>query len=243
MKNNRPNLSDSGSKDIHVETSYQGANVGNNDYSVSYAKILKDTAKQGVKALAWVCGVFILFVLINLIFIIYNAVNNSSYGYLVVIFAIIIGVLSTFIAILQTYRYIVTDTLSVVYKYLIPIFKKICFKVIDSVVNMGNKLSGKDINRNINIGALMIEVYGNKLPRLVQKGLHILIAQIPFSDFLKSMQKDLSERKSDKMLSEILFRHLDAYLLSVFKSNSMRFVFIILGVNILLQLAICIFLR
>lgn len=205
-----------------------------------YKQILKDGGKQGVKAVLKIFAVSILFGGINLFFIIFDAIkyNESNNSYLIIILSLLIAFGSIFFVITIIQKYIIIDTLHVIYRYLTPFFREICVRTVDKLVQGGEILTGKDINKSLNVGALMIEVYGNKAPKFVLKVLNFIINRIPFSEFLKQMQKDLSERKNNKTLSEILYTHLENYIQSVFRDNSIKPVFVTLVINIILQISI-----
>lgn len=228
-------------KDSSIEEENKIQNLNEKeDISFSYSQILKDAGKQSLKAIRIFLFVILLFGIVNILFIVYDSfyINESRFKSLIVLLSLLFASVCIPLALSTTYRFLIIDTLSIVYKYLTDFFKRICIKVIDMVVAGGNKISGKDINKSINVGALMIEVYGSKAPKYVQKGLVFIINKIPFSDFLKQMQKDLSERKSNKILSEILYEYLHNYIVSIFQNNSMSFIYTVLIINIVLQIGI-----
>ncbi len=231
-------------REIQPESSFDEID-GNSEVSFSFSQLLKDAGKQSLKALKWFLIVLVLFIPVNTVFLLRNTFNTEQFAhpYLVIILSLVIGFISVFLAFSRTYQFIVIDALSVAYKYLTPFFKKLSIKVVDMVVSGGNRISGKDINKSLNVGALMVEVYGKKAPKYVQKGLVFIVNRIPFSDFLKNMQKDLSERKDNKTLSEILYKQLHGYITSVFTDNSIKSVFIILALNIIFQIAVILLLK
>lgn len=168
----------------------------NEDASFSLNELMKDAGRQGLKTIKWFIIVLLSFGLPNIIFFIISllkygnrALNESSIGLFVILF---IGLFSIVFALYCTYKYLLVDTLNIAYKYLTPLFKRICVKIIDKVISGGNKLTGKrDIEKMSNVGSLMIEVYGKKLPNYLQKSVTFILKRIPFSDFLFSMQDDL----------------------------------------------------
>lgn len=103
----------------------------------------------------------------------------------------------------------------------------------------------RDVEKMLNVGSLMIEVYGKKLPNYLQKSVKFILRRIPFSDFLFNMQDDLkSGRKDSKTLSEMLYIQLDTYIKNVFfKNNSMKWITWFLPLNIIIQIILLIYIK
>lgn len=218
--------------------------------SFSFNQLFKDAGKQSLKALRWFIIVLISFGLPNIIFFILSLFKYGSTPFgessLCILGILFIGLLSTFLALYITYKYLLVDTLNIAYKYLTPLFKKVCVKIIDKVISGGNKLIGKrDIEKMLNVGSLMIEIYGKKLPHYVRKSVIFILDRVPFSDFLFNMQDDLtSGRKDSKTLSEMLYFQLDEYIVNTFfKGNSMKWMFWFLPLNIIVQVLFFIFIK
>lgn len=220
------------------------------DSSFSFNELIKDVGRQSLKAIKWFVLVLLAFGLPNIIFLIISlfkygnkAMNESSFCLFIILF---IGLTSTAFALYCTYKYILVDTLNIGYKYLTPLFKKICVKIIEKIISGGNRLMGKrDVEKMLNVGSLMIEVYGKKLPNYLQKSVKFILRRIPFSDFLFNMQDDLkSGRKDSKTLSEMLYIQLDTYIKNVFfKNNSMKWITWFLPLNIIIQIILLIYIK
>lgn len=118
-------------------------------------------------------------------------------------------------------------------------FQKICTKIIDIVISGGNKISGKNIHKSLNIGSLMLEVYGKKLPKYVQKAIIFILSKIPFGDFLQTMHTELSEKKDTRSLSYILYIQVDKFISGILLGGiSMSWIYWLLPLNIVIQAAI-----
>lgn len=222
----------------------------NNDSSFSFNELIKDAGRQSLKAIKWFIIVLLSFGLPNIIFFIISlfkysnrALNESSICLFIVLF---VGLISTAFALYCTYKYILVDTLHIAYKYLTPLFKRICVKIIDKVISGGNKLMGKrDIEKALNVSSLMIEVYGKKLPGYLLKSVLFIVKRIPFSDFLFNMQDDLKGGgKDSKALSEMLYAQLDVYITNTFfRNNSMKWIVWFLPLNIIIQTILLIYIK
>lgn len=214
-----------------------------NETSLSFKQLIKDAAKQAVKAIKWLFITLITFSVLNIIFLLITIFGKQQTDKLSTALVFIIGLVVIVYALSKTYKYVLIDALSTAYKYLTPLFKKIAVKIIDTVIAGGNMITGKDINKSLNVGSLMLEIYGKKAPKYVQKGIQLVLNIIPFNSFLISMQKELSEKKDNKTLSEILYKYMDSYIVnSIFKENTMKWMIWLLIANILVQTGIIILL-
>lgn len=220
-----------------------------NNTPFSFSKIVKDVGLQTLKALKSLVLVLLIFGLPNILFItisLYKQGNKTVEGSSLGLFIILaVTLISIIFALYSTYKYLLIDTLYIAYKYLSPLFEKICIKIIDKAIAGGNKLLGKrDIDQILNVGALMIEVYGKKLPSYLQKAVIFILRRVPFSDFLFNMQEDLKNgRKDTKTLSQTLHAQLDTYINNCFfASNSMKWIAWFLPSNIIIQIIILVLL-
>ncbi len=212
--------------------------------SFSFSVLTKDAGKQSLKAVMWFSIVLVSFGLSNLILFVIALFEYGDKRFSAAPFIILfLGLVSIAFAVYKTYKYLLVDTLNVAYKYLTPLFKGISIKVIDKVVVGGTNLMGKhDVKKSLNMGNLMIEVYGKKLPNGVQKSVMFILKCIPFSDFLFTMRDDLKDgRKDNKTLSEMLYLQLDRYIKGIFNDNSMKWMAWLLPLNIILQILVLIF--
>jgi len=209
--------------------------------SFSFSQLLKDAGKQAIKAVKWLFISIFSFSILNILFLLIALFRGENTNKIHIILTLVIGVVIIVFAFTKTYRYILIDALSVAYRYLTPLFKKISIKIINIVVAGGNKITGRDINKSLNVGSLMLEIYGKKAPGYVQKGLQLVLNIIPFGSFLTSMQKELSEKKNNKVLSEILYKYMDEYIInSIFKENTMKWMLWLLLANIVIQIGLII---
>lgn len=244
------NIAHEESNDV-IKNNIQYENIQNEQNAdISFSGIIKDIGWQSLKAIKWFIIVLITFGLSNIILFIVSLIKygnrpfgESGFWLLIILF---VGLIFTAVAFYCTYKYILIDTLNIAYKYLTPLFKKVCVKIIDKAISGGNKLLGKqDIGSVLNVGSLMVEVYGKKLPKYVRKGVVFILKRVPFSTFLFNMQDELkSEKKDAKALSEKLYFELDSYIINTFlKKNSMRWMFWFLPLNIIIQIGILFYIK
>lgn len=242
--NNTKNSINNSSKTITDNTVVPDNFENNDNRSFSLAGLLTDGAKQGVKAIKLFTLVFVLFGITNFLFAAFHLIRHltksegSHYTYVTLSF--VIGLIFLAVSLAFTYKYLLMDTIKFCYRYLEPFFQKVCTKVIDIIISGGNKISGKDIHKSLNVGSLMIEVYGKKLPKYVQKGLNFVLNKIPFGDFLKTMHSELSQKKDNRTLSYILYLQLDQFVSGTLLSGiSMNWMYWLLPLNIIIQVVFC----
>lgn len=232
----------SSKEQVITETTYPDINHEENN-SFSFAQLGKDAAKQTAKSAGLFVGVLFIFSLINIFFLLYSFMGTDKAKVLYGIVTLLIGITVITFSVTTVYRYIVIDAVRVVYGYLTPFFKTICVKTINMAIDKGNKLTKKDIEQKLNVGSLMIEIYGKKAPKYVQKGLLFILGKIPFNTFLVNMQQELSEKKDTRRLSEILYKQLNDYMTLFFNENSMKWVFWLVLLNLLAQIVTVYYLR
>lgn len=222
----------------------------NKDTSFSFNKLVKDVGRQSLKSIQYFLIVLLSVGLFNIIIFIValfrqgnKPLSETNYG---LFFILLIGLISVIFALYGTYRYLLIDTLQVVYKYLTPLFRKISVKIIDTIILGGDMLTGKHgIEKMLNIGSLMIEVYGKKLPSYLQKAIMFILRHVPFSDFLLNMQHDLrSGHKDNNKLSEMLYGQLDDYIVNTFfRNNSMKWIIWFFPLNIIIQIILLVYFK
>lgn len=212
----------------------------NNDSAFSLSLLLKDGARQGVKAIKLFGLSLFVFGVINLIFFIIHLIRHGvSDHYSYTALSLVTGIICSIIAFAFTYKYLLINTIEVCYKLLQPFFQKVCTKIIDKVIASGNKLTGKDIHKSLNVGSLMIEIYGKKLPKYIQKGLIFILGKIPFGDFVQNMHTELNQQKDNRSLSYILYLQVDKFIsTTLFSGVSMNWIYWLLPLNIIIQIAL-----
>lgn len=236
----------SNNKDININQKTEKNNIAQEKSPTLLTKILKDVGKQVLKAIRLYTTIFIGFGLGNLIFLAIWLTEthnfSDSFGYICLfIISLIIGICSIVAAIILTHRFLLINTIQIIYKYLEPFFRKLSTTIIDVIISQGNKVTGTNIQESININNLLIEIYGQKFPKLIQKSLSFVIMKIPFGDFIVKMHNDFKDKKDDRELSSILYNYLNTYILqSIFGSVSMKWIYCLFPLNVLIQIILLI---
>lgn len=97
----------------------------------------------------------------------------------------------------------------------------------------------------VDVGNVMVEVYGKQLPRYITKSIQFILKRIPISDFLFRMQNDLRNNEIDnKAKGKTLYSQLDDYIQTTFfKQNSMIWMVWVLPLNVVIQIAIFVYFK
>ena len=227
---------------MEIADKNQDLNYLQEDNSISLNNIIRDVGKQSLKAAKWFVIISIVFAFMNLLYLIvafasYFSKEASNLNLIYLIANLFIGIGITVVAFSFTYKYILIDTLSIVYKYLTPFFKKLSIIIIEKVSSKAISFSYKEkIQNSLNIGNILLEVYGRKVPKLLQKAILYLLKKIPFSDFIFNMKSELEDKKSNN-LSALLYQQIDQYIRqSIFLTNNMKWIVWLLPLNVVIQI-------
>lgn len=154
---------------------------------------------------------------------------------------LIVGILFTVGGLYLTYKYLIIDGIGVIYKHTTPFFKKLAVLLVDkaeTAVTQNGEIKNKNLQKTVDTGKMLNEVYGRKVPKFVQKGINLIIGIIPFSDLLLSVKDDLKNSDKEKT-SLILYNGIDNYIKnSILGGNSMKPVYFLLIFNIILQVGL-----
>lgn len=156
---------------------------------------------------------------------------DTMYKYILSFLAIlVIGIIFTIIALSFTNKYIIVYAIKKVYDLLVPFFQKLCTAIIERTHD-GNK----PIDQVVNIGDLLNELYQQKIPGIVRKGINFIVKQIPFREILSDM-KDVIKTSNKEEASSLLFERVDAYINhKIFAGNNMKPVCWLFFINIVVQ--------
>jgi len=205
--------------------------------------IWSNAGKFGIKGAKYFAFTLLLTGLVNTIFLIISIIKfypvETTAKYVSGIIVIIaIGVLCTVGGMFLTYKYLLMDGLKVLYSHLAPFFKKLSTVIIDKISDVAtNKvhITGQHIEKAFNIGNIIVEVYGNKVPKFAQKGITFMVKRIPFADLIGEAKDSLKDQDKEKA-SNLLYSQIDNYInTSILGGSSMKFLYWLIPLNIVLQ--------
>ena len=212
--------------------------------------VSKDLAKQIIKMLLVFIFILLLFVLFNLFFIL---VRNIEYyhleeiNYLRIGIQILIGLVFIICSLIFVRSYILVNTISLVYRYLTPFFRKLSMVITNKVYDKSLDLSQtKHISKTLDVGSILKNTYERKIPRIIQKGVGFLINQIPFADFVINIKDELkkedSTNTSKEQVNNLLYNQMNNYIQnSIFSSNNLYWVLWLFPLNVVVQVLLDIF--
>lgn len=212
------------------------------DQTITIKNISKDLVKQTFKMLLAFIFVIALFLVFNILFVIFKNIDHlGNISYLRLIVQILIGLIFVFLSFWFVRSYIFINTISVVYKYLTPFFKKLTSVIIENVYSKSLNLSKtKHVGKVLDIGEILKNSYNNKVPRIVQRGIIFLINLIPFADFILIIQKEMKpnegESFNNELMSEKLYEQTDRYIQdSIFGDNNLSWLLWLFPLNVVIQ--------
>ena len=204
--------------------------------------ILSSTGKFGIKGIKYFGSILFIYGIVNTFYLIFSAYKfhamDSTRYFSNIIVIVAVGILFTLCGLYLTYKYLLMDGIGVLYKHIAPFFKKLSSIVIDKISNVAvDKIHIKDahLEKAFNVDNMLTEIYGHKVPSIAQKGLGLIIKQIPFTDIIVGVKDSIKDKDKEKA-SDILYTQIDGYVQnSILGGNSMRPVFISLLLNIIIQ--------
>lgn len=213
--------------------------------------IFSSAGKFGLNGLKYFVLVIFLYSIINIFFFVLSifklSVIDSNFKYILcVLLVLVIGVLCTAGALYLTYKYLIIDGIGVIYKHMTPFFKKLSVSLVDkaeSSISENGELKSENLKKTVDTGKMLNDVYGRKVPKLVQKGINLILSLIPFSDLLFNIKDNLQNNDKEKT-SLILYNSIDNYIKdSILGNNTMKFLYWAIPVNIAIQLVLIFVLR
>jgi len=199
-------------------------------------------SKYGIKSFGKVIGVFLLFAFINFVcgILILSQWIYSSYttenGKLMLI-VILLGIVFTVYATTKAYRNFIFDIMKSSYKKLTPVFKKLSSSFVqnsDAIRTGEFEVKQKEIKKVLRTGGFINE-QKQRLPKVLQKGVWLLLKQIPIIGMLAEIDETVRQENKEKA-SEELFHKMDTHIENkLLNQISFKWIFWLLPLNIIAQ--------
>lgn len=206
-------------------------------------KLIKEGSKLGINGVKRFFTVLFLFTLSNSILFVYSIIRliKTDFEYSKIIFVLLvllIGVGITIYSAYRTYQYVVIDTLSVIYKNLESLFKKITEMIIDQVEKLIKgkvNLTDTQLTKAIDFGKMINSNY-KKMPRFLRKGIILILNRLPIVGMVSNLKTDIiSGNKLEA--STKLYNKIDGFISeSIFGSNNTKWIWWLLPLNIIISL-------
>lgn len=206
-----------------------------------------DAGRLGIRAGLCILLIVCLFVIFNIGFIIYSMydfsdIENIKIRVLASIGVLLVGIVFTVLSGYVVYRYLIVYAIGLLYPHLTPLFRKICGIVINKVGQVADavKIKQDHVAKVIDTGDMLNNMYHKKTPWLVKKGVAFAVGQIPFATILSDMDvKDVLRNGNKEKASDLLYGRVDRYLKDeILGSNSLKWVFILFIINVIVQILI-----
>lgn len=208
--------------------------------------ISKDVTKQGIKSLLVLIGVGLLFILFNLLFVIganFDRALREGVEFKTILIELLVGVIFTIVALLMTKKYLVVNLVKLVYKYLSPFIQKLSISLFENIYDKGIQFTKHDkISKFVNVGQLWKDAYDVKVPSGVQKGVNMILNQVPYASLILDVKAEIDQRviatkESTKTEAcNLLHEQIDLYVQeSILKTNHFYTTLILFAVNVVVQ--------
>lgn len=202
--------------------------------------LLQVSGKLGLKGVMYFSTTLFLFAFMNLsiltasIFLLRSYLESTHYA-ISLIGIFILGVAFSALAIYMIYKYLIIESLSLAYNQLTPFLQRFSNIIAEKTTIAQGGVAGKGLDTMVNTDAVLTEVYGSKVPRLIRKAIKLVLGLIPFAPILLRV-KDKVAKENRADVGVVIFEEIDYYIQhSIFNENSMKGVGIIYLANMLVQ--------
>lgn len=205
---------------------------------------ISSAGKFGIKGVKYFILTLLVSGLINTIFLIISVIKFQSAEttdkcLIGVGIVIIVGLLCTATGLYLTYKYLMTEGIKTIYQHLMPFFKRLSTFIVDktsTIINSKVGITNQHIEKTFSVGNIIADIYGNKVPKSAQTGVAFILKRLPFIDLFNEAKDCLKDQDKEKA-SSLLFIQIDSYVTSsIIGDNSMRFLYWLSPLNIVLQI-------
>lgn len=208
-------------------------------------QLITQGGKLGINGVKRFFSILFLFVTVNILlffFCLYRFfVTDFTFTKLgMVFFVLIIGILITIHAMYRTYRYVLVNAIQVIYENMTPFF----YKIVEDLIHKTEKAFEEKIDiksshfaKSIDFSKTIHNKY-KKSPRLLRKGILLILKRIPFSSLLLEMREDVISGNKQQACEKLFGKMNDFLNDRIFGNNHTRWVYWLLPVNILVIIAL-----
>ena len=237
-----PNKSEQPKK-IHIAKSFIQPNIDEDlDETVRIVvSLLKDKGKIGLNGFIRLVAVVGLFLFTNLILMIIAIVSfaNTEMTNTQTIWLIataVVGIVSTAFAFIKTYRYLILDVMKIAYSTLEGVLRKLCLRIVEVLIEKSKEqqqIHKEKIIKIINTYFSTQKVF-LKFPGIIRKGLILILKKVPFYDFVMEFKEMILTGNTEEISNELYIK-VDTFIVEeVLGSATMKWLFWLLPLNILI---------
>lgn len=189
-------------------------------------KLVAQGSRFGLNGAKFFIKVLVTFLVMNVLIVfysLYEIIVNFEYNkllYLILIIIIAIGFISY--AMKKAYQYVTSEVLKLLYKNLSVLFKSFCSILVEEIgksIKKNPNRSKIDFSKTLNITSMINDNF-EQTPKLLKKGLILLIGRVPFLSIVTEhfeifMQGDSEQMnikmygKADSFINEFLTKNLN----------------------------------
>jgi len=196
-------------------------------------QLLRNGGKVGLSGFGRLIGILLLFSIVNLLLLVYAIYKQNIIACILVV---IIGLLCTVYAGKRAYLGIIFDLTKYIYQNASSLFHVICEQIIDQASKFSGKQSGNVRVENIINVQKIIEDKLGKAPRIICKGISLLLKRLPIADMLSDLQNVITSEGKERV-AVLLHQKIDKYVEeSIFSRNTISWIFWLLPLNVIVLL-------
>lgn len=201
--------------------------------------LIKEGGKLGLKSVKRFFIILLLFAFSNLLLFFFALSRLISANFewrklwlLLLIF--LLGTGFTLYAGYKTYRYVLVDAMQAVYGNLTSFFYGISEQIIEKTYGIsGGKIDmHKNLNKTLDFGKMVHSKY-RKIPKILRKGIVLMLSKIPVAGILLSLQNDITNNNKTEASTK-LYQKIDQFISgNIFKKNNTLWLCWLFPLNIL----------
>ncbi len=209
--------------------------------------LLKDAGKHGIHGVKRVVIVLLLFVIVNIFFLIYSLEQIAVHDFSAInLFAPLLVLIVGIVFIIKAFRgaidYLRREVIKALYTQLNFIVEKISNAIMDKVTpiiaDRANTIKDKQLAPAINVAAIINENY-KKMPRFLKKGLIRIISMVPIVGMVKDTYDQVMEHRealeNEDDRKKLLYNKIDGHISNkILAENNIKWIWWMLLGNIVL---------
>ena len=206
--------------------------------SQDVVSFISDISRFGVKGVKSFVKVFSIFFVINLIAIIVALSYKLTTP---VLYIFIVAVLFIFLALYITYKQVFKLSIAHLYQYTSPVFKKTSDLLVDKLSDIPIpelKAENRVVSNTVDIGKIIGETYGNKVPSSGKKAIMYMINKIPVAPIIIELKAETGNFENKDEVKDLAFLKIDAYIKNEILATKPAMVYVVLLINIAIQIGV-----
>ncbi len=212
--------------------------------------LIRKGGSLGIKGVGRLIGIIILFAISNIVlfflfpFIKFFVVEYKQENIVFLLIILIAGVSFTSLAGYKAYKYVILDTVRIIYENSEQLFLKLIGLVVNKLDELAKSkvdLNNANLKKAINFTQVVNEKF-KKAPKIVQKGIVLILNRIPLTELVTEFKEDIMSGNKEEVTIK-LHRKIDGFISeTIFGGNNTNWIFWLLPLNLITIIILTIFL-